>query len=1425
MKCVGISRLATSAAKRNVARALVTRTISSSTNRLRPGVEGTGASSEAGPVDSSWIMGSKGTVGMMDSLGPLPQDATNEMSRSWSSPNDIVARGAFSKDNNRLWPLLETYLEAKEFKRAEAILTALNGSSSATDVTLAVNKYLMALVELNANDPSVARKWYQKKTKKLSYFRPNAATEAILLHNLYMAGQMDKVQEFVEDYQKNGHNIAAVLNQVEVLPVKAVREIVKLCGINQYTLSRELREMLSLYSTDQSAADATTLHSTAFDITSEEEVPSLRKGELSEIKAVPSASLKAIRHSLGGLLSSDEVQKAFSPYLAGKDPNDYVDFLELYKKLKPEQVEEFEREFDAFNRRRQRALEYRGYEGAQERWKKDFERQDRGQAIQDRHRKQLDKFLYEWNEAMLPLVKKEFALLKEILKYPDASKVPAHLKSDSPINVTTADRFEYGPYLLLAKPENLPAITMLDLLSLSASNSYNSQGMRTARAVLSVGKMVEMEYRKAQSKKRENSTFSGFKYEPSNPNAETVIEELRMKVQEGTIAQPSQTSWPSAIWAKIGSLLISMFLSVAKVPVKGTDPLSGREVTSAAPAFYHSYQYQQGSRVGVIKTHRNLAQMLSTENLAATIQPQQFPMLVKPVPWTAWNRGGYIYFPSKIMRSKDAPEQIAYLKAASDAGQLDNVYEGLNVLGETAWTVNKRMYDIISKVWNEGTEFLDIPPNVTMDYDLPPPPPRDADPTVRRDWKRTCREIYNKQQALYSQRCDINYKVEVARAFLGERFYFPHNMDFRGRAYPLPPHLNHLGNDLSRSLLVFWDGKELGESGLRWLKIHIANLYGNDKMSFDDRVKFVDENLDKVIDSAENPLEGKYKWWQSADKPWQTLSACMDLADALKLPDPTKHVSRVPVHQDGTCNGLQHYAALGGDPEGAAEVNLIPNSKPQDVYVRVLRIVEGYVKEDAEAGLADAKMLHGRLSRKVIKQTVMTHVYGVTFIGARSQIRNRLKEWGDLDEVVLYRLSCYLASQVLRAVRYLFYGAHLIQDWLADNATLISRSIRLDVDKTAKTGTKKLRPDYMSSVIWTTPLGLPIVQPYREDTKKQVKTSIQSVFIADPYAYRGVNTRKQKTAFPPNYVHSLDATHMLMTAIGCGKLGISFASVHDSYWTHAGDVDRMNKIVREAFIELHGMDLVGRLSDEFKTRYAGMLHEVDIPKDSDLARTVQEVEDQYAEQYGVKKLTLAQHIEIERERRRLLNSKDEHERQKGEQMTTPVSLVEQYTPEELLELATEARNIADSTGSLKPQMRKFRSTEHAGTGADLFEKYEKDMGRLQEANADQETVGAADESTGESTSEIASEIASESTEDAEVGTSGSDTGGLVTKAVQSAHERASGSPMAAMAYYASQRMRARKHLKTILVPLSVPPTPPRGDLDVNVVRDSEYFFS
>jgi len=65
------------------------------------------------------------------------------------------------------------------------------------------------------------------------------------------------------------------------------------------------------------------------------------------------------------------------------------------------------------------------------------------------------------------------------------------------------------------------------------------------------------------------------------------------------------------------------------------------------------------------------------------------------------------------------------------------------------------------------------------------------------------------------------------------------------------------------------------------------------------------------------------------------------------------------VHQDGSCNGLQHYAALGRDAAGARSVNLCPLDKPQDVYSCIGEIVSTSHTFLALVGYALKKLVVG----------------------------------------------------------------------------------------------------------------------------------------------------------------------------------------------------------------------------------------------------------------------------------------------------------------------------------------------------------------------------------------------------------------------------------------------------------------------------------
>jgi DNA-directed RNA polymerase len=220
--------------------------------------------------------------------------------------------------------------------------------------------------------------------------------------------------------------------------------------------------------------------------------------------------------------------------------------------------------------------------------------------------------------------------------------------------------------------------------------------------------------------------------------------------------------------------------------------------------------------------------------------------------------------------------------------------------------------------------------------------------------------------------------------------------------------------------------------------------------------------------------------------------------------------------------------------------------------------------KDAVAGVPIARVLQGCITRKVIKQTVMTTSYGVTAYGAREQIGRQLKDAGTVPKERIFEAREYLQHKVFEALDNMFIVSKHIKQWFSDNAYNISI----------------LR---QQPVRWTTPLGFSVVQPYFQKPSKGQRS--YSIFD-QPKAL------KQKTAFPPNFVHSLDAVHMMLTALHCNRAGITFASVHDCYWTHPCDVDIMNRICREQFIALHQLPILKNLSDEFKRNYGFEEHEI-----------------------------------------------------------------------------------------------------------------------------------------------------------------------------------------------------------------------------------------
>ncbi|KAH7324663.1 DNA-dependent RNA polymerase [Stachybotrys elegans] len=964
------------------------------------------------------------------------------------------------------------------------------------------------------------------------------------------------------------------------------------------------------------------------------------------------------------------------------------------------------------------------------------------------------------------------------------------------------DRCVYGPFLRRCDPSRLAAMTILGVLNHGTTTQTDS-GLVLIRVVKSVAKLVHEDILAMDKEKEAKEKKKRRKMRQVNYNASAEQPEGSAEATPGLVPEPdasvldlaSETTnygWSLPLELRIGSILVKMLIETARIKVTRRHPVTKEMVAQYQPAFTHKLSPRKGKKVGVILLNPHLVELMTKEPPGDYLA-KHLPMIVEPKPWKAFDSGGFLNSKTSVVRIKSGDvEQRLYTKEAIKRGDMDQIFKALDVLGKTAWRINNNVLNVMIEAWNTGEEIANFPP-LHPDLPMPPEPESSDDPVIRMRWVREVASIENQRAAYHSQRCFTNLQLEVARTFRNQVIYFPHNLDYRGRAYPIPVYLNHMGSDHCRGILKFANGKMLGARGLRWLKIHLSNLYGLDKASFDEREAFATQNMDNIIDSATNPMTGT-RWWLEAEDPWQCLAACFELKAAHELADPTQYVCSLPIHQDGTCNGLQHYAALGGDSAGARQVNLEPASRPADVYSAVAELVRAAIKRDMETGHSIAEALDGKVTRKVVKQTVMTNVYGVTFAGAKKQVARQLDDlYPDLPKqagVSNILLATYVAKHIFAALASMFGGAHDIQNWLGEVGGRVCRAltssqieeIEKDTDNTVVqvpkgkgTGFGPLVEQFSSSIVWTTPLRMTIAQPYRKDDVKEIKTPLQIFRYSLSDSTCPVNKRKQLQGFPPNFIHSLDASHMLLSALKCNELGLDFAAVHDSFWTHASDIDTMNRVLRDAFIRIHEEDVVGRLASEFKARHGSSLYLETIKGDSDVAMKIKQLR-------SASKLTPKQELLLEHKRQTLLRSGNPWDIEAAKKIVTPASIFEDMSAREkqlVIKEPTPAEGLG-VTGSTSESLS-------TNDGIDLAEH------NNHAADADLAAYEPVDESLDEDEERTVIKDGTQFLEDMQ--RKGSTSAKYTTTPIH------------------------------LWLPMSIPPIPAKGGFDVSRLRDSKYFFS
>lgn len=582
------------------------------------------------------------------------------------------------------------------------------------------------------------------------------------------------------------------------------------------------------------------------------------------------------------------------------------------------------------------------------------------------------------------------------------------------------------------------------------------------------------------------------------------------------------------------------------------------------------------------------------ENL---LTPVFMPMVIPPRKWTGIHKGGYYItrqLPFVKVRNKNYIEDMKGTKMPA-------VYEAVNAVQATPWRVNEKLYAVMSDVWAQRLPLADLPQQ--EDMPIPPSPiARDVDPKTLppaqqeefKQWKMRAADTHMSNVKMRSKRLQAMKIMATAKRFIGEKaIYFPHQLDFRGRMYCIPMFLHPQGNDMARALLLFAEGKPIMDNvAAGWLAIHGANLYGEDKITLEDRIEWVTQNEDDILRVANDPLA--HRMWEQADKPWQFLAWCFEWA-AFQAQG-FGYISSMPIALDGSCNGLQHYSAALRDEVGGAAVNLVPSDKPSDIYqivadklIKRIENIAAFKKRpdvlldenmQREVDTAIQWLAFG-ITRKTTKRVVMTLPYGATLFSAKDYVAEymseREKEAEALfgDKKARRRACVWLAKYMWKVIGEVVIAARSGMDWLQQCAKLCAKA--------------------SMPIVWTTPVGFVVRQAYPELKHRVVKTMFGDRIIRPSITDEldTLDRNRQVNGIAPNWVHSRDAAHLMITVCVAKDNNIrSFAMIHDSYGTVAADTDLLSRCLRETFVHLY--DGTNAL-DDFRKEIVSLVGDQEVP--------------------------------------------------------------------------------------------------------------------------------------------------------------------------------------------------------------------------------------
>ena len=531
------------------------------------------------------------------------------------------------------------------------------------------------------------------------------------------------------------------------------------------------------------------------------------------------------------------------------------------------------------------------------------------------------------------------------------------------------------------------------------------------------------------------------------------------------------------------------------------------------------------------------------------------PLVCPPKDWISLGNGGYYTF-NTLNLINNGGLQLKKLRKEN----LSKVLPIVNKIQQTPWRVNRFMYDLIKEVYEHNLQLGGAPPSVRKDWwDVIPKPEEHLSKEEWAKFNKKRQQIIIDLDSEFGRRLELVLALGVAEEMLQyDKFYYAYQLDYRGRLYPIDSHLNILKGNIVKSLLEFGEGQYLNADGKYWLSIHIANTYGLDKLSYNDRLQWVNDNYELINRVGTNPLDNVSDWAES-DSPYEFVAACNAYVQDL-----LGEKVYLPIQLDATCSGIQMYSGLLRDKEGGRSVNVIGNTR-NDIYQTVANRVEerltrgeydpilSYTTKDGivHSSLTSeaANSLKGNITRSIVKRPTMTVPYNVTKMGMRDQLWGVMRElqekgkafWKGEDWLVNRLLTELTHDSIYDVVK----GARLGRDYLVELGRLWSEPVK-----------------------WYTPLyGFPVTNRSNTPIESRVKT-VYGALVLHTEGYKH-NGRRQSNQIAPNFIHSIDST-VLFGVIECSTYNMG--SIHDCFLVPPNNGYDVQSHYKEAYVEVMEAD-------------------------------------------------------------------------------------------------------------------------------------------------------------------------------------------------------------------------------------------------------------